>query len=182
MSRLDSNAQPSCSFRAELALARRRALLSTALHSASAQLTHLDPQSGLVHIPPSLSYIEAATLPIAAVTSWHSLFAHPGAVLIPGQTVLILGTGGVSIFAAQLAIAGGCNVIATSSSNEKLERAKELGVMGGVNYRENKEWHEEVIKINGGKGVDHVIEGALLVPPHLRCSAIADPLAHALPY
>lgn len=73
--------------------------------------------------------------------------------------MLVLGTGGVSIFAAQLALAGGCKVIATSSSDEKLARAKELGVHGGVNYREHKEWDKEVIKLNGGRGVDHVIEG-----------------------
>jgi NADPH:quinone reductase-like Zn-dependent oxidoreductase len=116
-------------------------------------------QSGLVHIPESLNYVEASTLVVAALTSWHSLYAHPGAILLPGQTVLVLGTGGVSIFAAQIALAAGCKVIATSSSDEKLARAKALGVQGGVNYRTHKEWHEEVLKLNGGRGVDHVIEG-----------------------
>ncbi|ORY88039.1 NAD-P-binding protein [Leucosporidium creatinivorum] len=115
-------------------------------------------ESGLVHIPESLNYVEASTLVVAALTSWHSLYAHPGAVLLPGETVLVLGTGGVSIFAAQIALAAGCKVIATSSSDEKLARAKALGVQGGVNYRTHKEWHEEVLKLNGGRGVDHVIE------------------------
>lgn len=73
--------------------------------------------------------------------------------------MLVLGTGGVSIFAAQLALAGGCKVIATSSSDEKLARAKTLGVHEGVNYRKHKEWNEEVKRLNGGRGVDHVIEG-----------------------
>lgn len=74
--------------------------------------------------------------------------------MIPGETVLILGTGGVSIFAAQFAQLAGCNVIVTSSSDEKIERCKkELGVIGGVNYRKVKEWNEEVVKINGGRGV-----------------------------
>lgn len=114
-----------------------------------------------MHIPESLNYVEASTLVVAALTSWHSLYAHPGAVLLPGETVLVLGTGGVSIFAAQIALAAGCKVIATSSSDEKLARAKALGVQGGVNYRTHKDWHEEVLKLNGGRGVDHVIEGEI---------------------
>lgn len=121
-------------------------------------------QAGVVHIPKSMSYLEASTLPIAALTAWHALYAMPGCVLTPGETVLVLGTGGVSVAAAQMAAAGGCNVIATSSSDDKLEKlaalAKPYGCeLGTVNYAKNKEWHEQVRELTGGRGVDHVIEG-----------------------
>ncbi|KAK4056813.1 hypothetical protein OIO90_002062 [Microbotryomycetes sp. JL221] len=112
----------------------------------------------LVKMPSHMSYLEASTLPVAALTAWHALWEVPGCVLIPGQTVLILGTGGVSIAAAQFALAAGCKVIATSSSDEKLEKVKKLGAIGGVNYRKHPEWHEKVIELNGGRGVDHTIE------------------------
>lgn len=110
-------------------------------------------------VPEHLNYVQACTSVITGVTAWHCLYGHPGAVLASGQTVLVLGTGGVSIYAAQLALAAGCRVIATSSSDEKLERVKkELGVQEIVNYRKNPEWEKEVIEKNGGRGVDHVIE------------------------
>ncbi|KAM0787631.1 hypothetical protein ACM66B_003696 [Microbotryomycetes sp. NB124-2] len=115
-------------------------------------------EQALVAMPSHMSYEEASTLPVAGLTAWHALWEVPGCVSIPGQTVLILGTGGVSIAAAQFALAAGCKVIATSSSDEKLERVKQLGVHAGVNYRTHPEWHTEVIKANGGRGVDHVIE------------------------
>lgn len=99
------------------------------------------------------------------MTAWHCLYGHPGAVLASGQTVLVLGTGGVSIYAAQIALAAGCRVIATSSSDEKLQRIKkELGVQETVNYRTNPEWEKEVIEKNGGRGVDHVIESESNLP------------------
>ncbi|GAA5848605.1 hypothetical protein JCM5353_000927 [Sporobolomyces roseus] len=116
-------------------------------------------QEGVVKVPEHLDYVQACTSVITGVTAWHCLYGHPGAVLASGQTVLVLGTGGVSIYAAQLALAAGCRVIATSSSDEKLERVqKELGVQEIVNYRKNPEWEKEVIEKNGGRGVDHVIE------------------------
>lgn len=92
------------------------------------------------------------------VTAWHC-FSYPGSALKTGETVLVLGTGGVSVYAAQIALASGCKVIMTSSSDDKLARAqKELGVQGVVNYRSNPEWDVEVRKLTGGRGVDHVIE------------------------
>jgi NADPH:quinone reductase-like Zn-dependent oxidoreductase len=113
-------------------------------------------ESGVVAIPEHLSFVEAATLPCAAATAWNAL-AVEGSVKA-GQTVLILGTGGVSIFALQFAKALGARVIVTSSSQEKLGRARELGAFAGVNYKSNLEWDQEVLRLTGGRGVDHVIE------------------------
>ena len=113
-------------------------------------------QEELVHIPPHLSYPEAATLPCAAVTAWNALYA--GRPLRPGETVLVLGTGGVSVFAAQFAHMAGARVIATSSSNEKLARVRELGVSDGINYRDTPNWHKAVLELTGGRGADIVVE------------------------
>ncbi|MBW4024680.1 MAG: NAD(P)-dependent alcohol dehydrogenase [Proteobacteria bacterium] len=113
-------------------------------------------EHGLVHIPEHLSYEQAATLPCAAVTAWNALYGL--APLEPGQTVLVLGTGGVSIFGLQLAHAAGARVIATSSSDEKLERAQALGASGLINYKSTPEWQDAVRALTGGLGVDHVIE------------------------
>ncbi|GAA6022613.1 hypothetical protein JCM10207_003923 [Rhodosporidiobolus poonsookiae] len=117
-------------------------------------------QEGVVGIPEHLNYVQACTSVITGVTSWHCLFGHPGATLQTGETVLVLGTGGVSIYAAQLALATGCRVIVTSSSDDKLLRVKkELGEqVETINYRTNAEWDVEARKITGGRGVDHVIE------------------------
>ncbi len=113
-------------------------------------------ERSLVHVPAHLSFEQAATLPCAAVTAWNALFGlHP---LVAGQTVLVLGTGGVSIFALQFARAAGARVIATSSSDAKLERAKALGASDGVNYKETPEWQIAVRDLTGGRGVDHVVE------------------------
>ena len=111
---------------------------------------------GLVHIPAHLSYEQAATLPCAAVTAWNALFGLQP--VGPGQTVLVLGTGGVSIFALQFAHAAGARVIATSSSDEKLARALSLGASDGVNYKTDPEWQHAVRKLTDGRGVDHVVE------------------------
>lgn len=113
-------------------------------------------ENGLVRIPEHLSYEEAATLPCAAVTAWHALVEVSR--VKAGDTVLTLGTGGVSIFALQLAKLHGARVIATSSSDEKLARARELGADETIQYRRTPEWDEEVRKLTGGKGVDHVVE------------------------
>ncbi|GAA6021614.1 hypothetical protein JCM11491_001238 [Sporobolomyces phaffii] len=115
-------------------------------------------EEGVVPIPKHLNYVQACTSVITGVTSWHCLYGHPGATLVSGQTVLVLGTGGVSIYAAQIALAAGCKVIATSSSDEKLERIRQLGVHETINYRTHPEWEKEVLAKNGGRGVDHVIE------------------------
>ncbi|MEM9701885.1 MAG: NAD(P)-dependent alcohol dehydrogenase [Planctomycetota bacterium] len=114
------------------------------------------PQRALLPIPAHLSFEEAACLPCAAVTAWQSLFVKGG--LTAGETVLCLGTGGVSVFALQLAKAAGATVFITSSSDEKLERAKELGADGTVNYRQTPDWHKAVRGLTDGRGVDHVVE------------------------
>jgi NADPH:quinone reductase-like Zn-dependent oxidoreductase len=114
------------------------------------------PARALVRIPAHLSFEEAATLPCAAVTAWQALFTRGG--LKAGSTVLVLGTGGVSIFALQLATAAGARVIVTSSSDEKLERARSLGAWASVNYRTTPDWDKEVWRLTDGRGVDHVVE------------------------
>jgi NADPH:quinone reductase-like Zn-dependent oxidoreductase len=113
-------------------------------------------EHGLVAIPEHLSFEEAATLPCAAVTAWQALFTRGG--LREGSTVLVLGTGGVSVFALQLAHAAGARVIVTSSSDEKLARAKELGAWATVNYRETPDWDKVVWRLTEKRGVDHVVE------------------------
>lgn len=112
-------------------------------------------EEGLVRIPQHLSFEEAATLPCAAVTAWNALFEQGN--LQAGNSLLTLGTGGVSIFALQLAHASGAQVVITSSSEEKLERAKKLGADVCVNYKTNPNWDAEVLKACP-QGVDHVIE------------------------
>jgi NADPH:quinone reductase-like Zn-dependent oxidoreductase len=114
-------------------------------------------EDGLVHIPPELSFEEAACLPCAGVTAWNALMVA-GTPVRAGDTVLVLGTGGVSTFALQFANAAGARVIATSSSDEKIERAKALGAAGGVNYTRTPAWDREVLKLTGGRGVDCVVE------------------------
>ena len=113
-------------------------------------------ESGLVRIPDHLSYEESATLPCAAVTAWNALFT--AADTQPGSTILIQGTGGVSIFALQFAKLAGARVLGTSSSDEKLERAKELGLDAGLNYRIQPDWEKWALEQTGGEGVDLVIE------------------------
>lgn len=112
--------------------------------------------TGLVHFPEHLSYEEAATLPCAAVTAWNALFRSGG--LKPGETVLVQGTGGVSLFALQFARMAGARVIATSSSDEKLERLRAMGADELINYKTTPEWDKPVRAFTGGVGVDHVIE------------------------
>ena len=113
-------------------------------------------QDGVVHVPAHLSFEEGATLPCAGVTAWNALYAMKP--LKVGETVLILGTGGVSIFALQFAHAAGARVIATSSSDDKLVKAKALGASDGINYRQHPEWQNEVMALTNGRGVDHVVE------------------------
>jgi NADPH:quinone reductase-like Zn-dependent oxidoreductase len=111
---------------------------------------------GLVSIPEHLSFEEAATLPCVGVTAWVSLFKR--GQLEAGDFVLLEGTGGVSVFGLQLAAAAGAKPIITSSSDEKLARARELGAFGTVNYRSNPEWQREVRALTGDTGVDQVLE------------------------
>jgi NADPH:quinone reductase-like Zn-dependent oxidoreductase len=114
------------------------------------------PSDGLVSIPEHLSFEEAATLPCAAVTSWNGLITSGG--LKPGETVLIQGTGGVSLFALQFARISGARVIATSSSDDKLQRVKDLGASVGLNYKKTPDWGQAVRDLAGGQGVDHIVE------------------------
>jgi NADPH:quinone reductase-like Zn-dependent oxidoreductase len=112
--------------------------------------------NGIVAVPPHLSFEEAATLPCAALTAWHALVMHGN--IFADETVLLLGTGGVSIFALQFAKMHGARVIITSSSDEKLARAKSLGADDLINYRSTPDWDGEVFRLTDKTGVDHVIE------------------------
>lgn len=113
-------------------------------------------EDGAVAIPDHLSFEEAACLPCAALTAWNCLIAGGG--LKAGKTVLLLGTGGVSIFALQFARAAGARVIITSSSNAKLDRARDLGAHETINYVENPQWAKQVMELTGGRGADHILE------------------------
>jgi NADPH:quinone reductase-like Zn-dependent oxidoreductase len=113
-------------------------------------------QNDAVAIPKSLSLEEGATLACAGVTAWHAI--GPVCGVKPGDSVLLLGSGGVSMFALLLARAAGARVILTSSSDEKIARAKALGADAGVNYKRSPEWDKEVMALTEGRGVDHVIE------------------------
>jgi NADPH:quinone reductase-like Zn-dependent oxidoreductase len=113
-------------------------------------------EDGMVHIPAYLSYEEAATLPCAAVTAWNALIASGG--IKPGDTVLTMGTGGVSLFALELAKINGARVIITSSSDEKLERAKQLGAHELINYKKHPDWEKKVLELTNNVGANHVVE------------------------
>jgi NADPH:quinone reductase-like Zn-dependent oxidoreductase len=112
--------------------------------------------NAFTRIPAGWSHAEAATLTTAGVTAWRALFVNGN--LRPGQTVLTLGTGGVSIYALQMAVAAGARVIATSSSDDKLERLRAMGAEAVINYRDTPEWGDEVRALTEGRGVDHVVE------------------------
>lgn len=110
-----------------------------------------------VMIPDHLSFAEAATLPCAGVTAWHALMVA-GKAIKPGDRVLVLGTGGVSIMALQFARMCGAEVIATSSSDEKLARVSDMGASHTINYKTHPDWHEQVLAITDGEGADCVVE------------------------
>lgn len=114
------------------------------------------PATAFTHAPKGYSHAEAATLTTAGLTAWRALFENGN--LRPGQTVLVQGSGGVSIFALQLAKLAGANVIATSSSDEKMARLKELGADAVINYRTDADWGRKAFELTGGVGVDHVVE------------------------
>lgn len=127
--------------------------------------------------PQGYSHAEAATLTTAGLTAWRALVVDGG--LKAGQTVLTLGTGGVSIFAAQLAVAMGAKVIATSSSDEKLARLREIGAAQVINYRAEEQWGARVQELTGGRGVDHVIEvgGPATLPQSIAACRIGGHIA-----
>lgn len=114
------------------------------------------PEEGLVRVPEHLTDAEAATLPCAGVTAWHAI-VEEGKVKA-GDTVVVQGTGGVSLFALQFAKLQGARVIVTSSSDEKLELAKTLGGDFGINYRQTPDWDQAVIKYTEGCGADHIVD------------------------
>jgi NADPH:quinone reductase-like Zn-dependent oxidoreductase len=114
------------------------------------------PAEDLVKTPEHLSAVEAATLPCAALTAWNALVSYGH--LAPGDTIVVQGTGGVSIFALQFGAMMGARVIAISSSDAKLERAKSLGASDLVNYKSQPEWGKEVRALTGGRGADLVVE------------------------
>lgn len=118
------------------------------------------PTHGLLKVPDYLSFDEAACLPIAAVTAWMSLncMRPKGEIIGAGETVVCQGTGGVSISAAQIASAAGADVIITSSSDEKLQRAKKLGAKETINYRDTPAWDDEVLKLTSDRGADVILE------------------------
>jgi NADPH:quinone reductase-like Zn-dependent oxidoreductase len=114
------------------------------------------PAHYFTRAPGGWSHAEAATLTTAGLTAWRALVVEGG--IKPGDTVLVMGTGGVSIFALQIARSAGASVIATSSSEQKLERLRSLGAAHVINYKTNPEWGREVVDATDGRGVDHVVE------------------------
>ena len=135
------------------------------------------PASGAVPCPEHLSSVEGSTLGCAGLTAWNALVTHGG--VTAGDTVLILGTGGVSIFALQIADLLGARVIVTSSSDEKLARAREMGAWRTINYVDTPEWGREVQTLTGGRGVDVVVEvgGARTLPQSIRSVRIGGTIA-----
>ncbi len=132
---------------------------------------------GVIAIPPQLGFEEAATLPCAALTAWNALVTsgHVSA----DQTVLVLGTGGVSVFALQFAKLHGARVIITSSSDAKLARAKTLGADATINYRTTPDWDAEILRLTNKAGVDHVVEvgGHDTLPKSLRALALGGTIS-----
>lgn len=146
---------------------------------------------GLVKIPDSLSFEAAATLPCAGVTAWSAL--RGGAGLSARHDVLAQGTGGVSLFALQIAVAEGCRVIATTSSPEKADRMRALGAAEAIDYRARPDWDAEVLRLTDGRGVDRIVEvgGAGTLPRSFNAAAMGgeiglvglldDPMAQISP-
>ncbi|HVZ04429.1 NAD(P)-dependent alcohol dehydrogenase [Hyphomicrobium sp.] len=145
--------------------------LGGAIPGVAAEYVVLD-SDGAVPVPEHLSDEEAATLPCAAVTAWHALVSS--GKLAAGETVLVQGTGAVSIFALQFARMLGARVIATSSSDAKLERVRALGASDVINYKTRTEWGRQARELTGRRGVDHVVEvgGAGTLPQSLEAVRI----------
>lgn len=135
------------------------------------------PATGVVKFPEHLSFSEAATLPCAGVTAWHAILS--GKPALPGHTVLLLGTGGVSIFALQFAKLAGARVAITSSSDDKLNFAQKLGADFTVNYRKDPDWDKTIAQWSGGAGVDHVVEvgGAGTLPKSINAVRMSGHIA-----
>lgn len=114
-------------------------------------------EDGVVPMPKNLAFEEAATLPCAGLTAWNGLMVS-GKPVRPGDTVLCLGTGGVSMAGVVFGKAAGARVIVTSSSDEKIRRARSLGAADGVNYKTHPDWEKQVMQLTGGHGADHILE------------------------
>lgn len=129
------------------------------------------PATSLVALPAHLDFVQGAALPIAATTAWNAVRS---AQVRPGSVVVLLGTGGVSIFALQFAKASGATVILASSSDEKLERARQIGADHLINYRATPAWDAEVLKLTEGRGADLVVEtvGAATITRSLNAAAV----------
>ena len=140
---------------ATFAQGRPPAALGSPLDGGLTELAVFE-EDGLLKVPEHLSFEEAATLPCAGVTAWNALMY--GRMLRPGETVVTLGTGGVSIFVLQLAKLAGARVIITSSSDEKLARARKLGADETINYKQQPDWEKRVLELTGGQGADKVVD------------------------
>ncbi len=129
------------------------------------------PAASLVALPAHLDFVQGAALPIAATTAWNAVRS---AQIRPGSVVALLGTGGVSVFALQFAKACGATVILASSSDDKLERVRQLGADHLINYRTTPAWDEEVLKLTGGRGADLVVEtvGGATMARSLNAAAV----------
>ncbi|MCM4151124.1 NAD(P)-dependent alcohol dehydrogenase [Arenibacter sp. N53] len=127
------------------------------------------PENALSRFPDYLSYEEAATLPVAALTAWNAVIEQSPLKL--GSTILIIGTGGVSLFALQFSKLAGYRIIVTSGNDEKLMKAKQLGAHHTINYKRNKDWINEVLTITKGEGVDQVVDvvGGDHITESLKC-------------
>ena len=134
-------------------------------------------QRGFVKIPEALSFEEAATLPTAALTAWNALFEVGD--LKPGETVLVQGSGGVSIFALQFALAAGARVFAITGSEAKVQRLERLGAEQAIRYEREPEWSRAVLEVTGGVGVDHVVEtcGAGTIDESIKAAAIGGSIS-----
>lgn len=135
------------------------------------------PAHWFTHAPQGYSHVEAATLTTAGLTAWRALVINGG--LKAGDTVLILGTGGVSIFSLQFAHMMGARVFATSSSQEKIERLQSMGAEQTLNYKQNENWGETVLDWTDGRGVDHVVEvgGPATLPQSITACRVGGHIA-----
>ena len=135
------------------------------------------PAHYFTRMPVNFSFEQAATLPCAALTAWRALFEE--ATLVPGDSVLVQGSGGVSVFALQFAKMAGCRVIATSSSGEKLEKLQALGADELINYRSCPDWGKRVLELTNGKGVSAIVEvgGADTLEQSMRAVAFGGYIA-----
>ena len=153
-----------------------KSALGGAINGMLAKQVTLD-QDGMVLIPKEMSFEEAATLPCAAVTAWHAIISSGG--VRPGDTVLTMGTGGVSLFALEFAKMNGCRIIITSSSDEKLARAKSMGADELINYKTHPDWEKKLLELTNNRGVDRVIElgGAGTLERSLKCVTVGGQIS-----